>query len=96
MMMRAVGKGGVSWIQMGVSQKDMEFLQGRTFNKEEIFAALAPGLSSMLAVNATEANSKAGKATFNEMTIWPMHQAVAEKFTADILPAYGETLVGEF
>lgn len=96
MMLRAVGKGGVSWLQMGVSQKDMEFLQGRTFNKEEIFAALAPGLSSMLAINATEANSKTGKATFNEMTIWPMHQAVGEKFTSDILPSYGDNLIGEF
>lgn len=81
---------------MGVSQKDMEFLNARTFNKEEIFAAFAPGLSSMLAVNATEANSKTGKATFSEMTIWPIHQAVAEKFTNDILPGYGEGLVGEF
>lgn len=96
MMLRNAGKGGVSWIPMGVSQKDMEFLNARTFSKEEIFAAFAPGLSSMLAINATEANSKTGKATFSEMTIWPIHQAVAEKFTNDILPGYGEGLVGEF
>lgn len=96
MMMRNAGKGGVSWIPFGLNQKDMEFLQARTFNKEEIFAALAPGLSSMLAVNATEANSQAGKATFSEMTIWPIHQSLSEKFTNDILPAYGAELVGEF
>lgn len=96
MLLRNAGKSGVSWLQFGVNQKDMEFLAGRTFNKEEIFAALAPGLSSMLAVNATEANSMAGRATFSEMTVWPIHQAIAEKFSSDILPAYGEDLVGEF
>lgn len=96
MLLRNAGKSGVSWLQFGVNQKDMEFLAGRTFNKEEIFAALAPGLSSMLAVNATEANSMAGRATFSEMTVWPIHQAIAEKFSSDILPAYGDNLVGEF
>jgi HK97 family phage portal protein len=96
MMLRNAGTAGAKWIQFGVSQKDMEFLRGREFNKEEIFAAFAPGLSSMLAVNATEANSKTGKATFAETTIWPSHQAVAEKFTSDILPAYGDNLVGAF
>lgn len=96
MLLRNAGKGGVQWVQFGLSQKDMEFLQARTFNKEEIFATLAPGLASMLAVNATEANSIAGKSTFMEMAVWPIHQAVAEKFTSDILPSYGEGLVGEF
>jgi HK97 family phage portal protein len=96
MLLRNAGKSGVQYQQVGVSQHDMEFLAGRTFNKEEIFAAFAPGLSSMLAVNATEANSLAGRATFTEMTIWPIHQAVAEKFTSDVLPAYGPNLVGSF
>lgn len=96
MMLRNTGRGGVSWLQFGISQKDMEFLQGRQFNKEEIWAAMAPGLSSMLAVNATEANSRTGKASFLEFTIWPLHQAIAERFTTDILPSYGENLVGEF
>jgi HK97 family phage portal protein len=96
MRLRNVGKGGVEWMQLGVNQKDMEFLNGRNFNKEEIYSILAPGLSSVLAVNATEANSVAGKATLNEFAVWPSHQAIAEKITNDLLPAYGENLTGEF
>lgn len=96
MMMRNVGKGGVQWISMAMSQKDMEFLSGRTFNKEEIFSIYAPGYASILAVNATEANSKAGKATFNEMAVWPQLVAIAEKITNDLLPAYADNLVGAF
>jgi HK97 family phage portal protein len=96
MTLRGAGQGGVQWVQFGINQRDMEFLAAREFNKEEIYSAFAPGLSSMLAINATEANSKVGKATFREMAIWPIHQAVGEKFTADILPAYGDNLVGQF
>lgn len=96
MMLRNVGQNGVSWINMAMSQKDMEFLAGRTFNKEEIYGIYAPGLASMTAVNATEANSKAGKATFIELGVWPHLVAMAEKITNDLLPAYGDKLVGEF
>jgi len=96
MMLRGVGDGGVSWISFGMSQKDMEFLNGRQFNKEEIYAAFAPGLASILAINATEANAMAGDKTFSKLTIYPDHVAVAERFTADILTAYGENLRGEF
>lgn len=96
MMMRNVGAGGVQWLQNAISQKDMEFLAGRNFTKEEIYSIYAPGLSSMLAVNATEANARAGLTTFSEFAVWPIMVAMAEKITNDILPAYSENLKGEF
>lgn len=95
MMMRGVGDG-VQWITTAMSQGDMQFLEGRTFTKEEIFAIYAPGLSSMLAVNATEANSVSGKRTFIEYGVWPHLVRIAEKITNDLLPLYGPNLVGEF
>ena len=60
-MMQNVGPGGMEWIPTGMTQKDMEFILGRVASKEEIFMMFAPGLSSVLAVNATEANSEAGE-----------------------------------
>lgn len=96
MMLRNVGKGGVSWLPMAMSQKDMEFLKGRTFTKEEIYGIYAPGLASVLAVNATEANAKAGRATLLEFGVWPQLVVVSEKITNSLLPAYGDNLVGEF
>lgn len=95
LMLRGAGDG-VNWMQASASQKDMEFLEGRNFTKEEIWAVIAPGLSSMLAVNATEANAVAGSATFNSQTIYPLHRALASKITNVILPAYGLKLVAEF
>lgn len=96
MMLRNVGKGGVEWMPMALSQADMEFLAGRRATQEEIFAIYAPGLASMLAVNATEANSVSGKRTFIEMAVWPHLVGIAEKVTNDVLPAYGGNLIGEF
>lgn len=96
MMLRNVGTGGVQWVPMALSQRDMEFLNARQFNKEEIYAIFAPGLTSLLDPNSTEANSKEGKATFLEIGVWPHLVAIAEKITNDILPSYGDNLVAAF
>jgi HK97 family phage portal protein len=96
MRLRGVGKGGVEWIAMNLSQKDMEFLQARNFNKEEIYSIYAPGLASVLAVNATEANATAGESTMQTYALYPLLVAFAEKLTNDVLPAYGPDLVGSF
>ena len=96
MFMRNAGPGGVQLIQNGVTQRDMEFLAGREFTKEEIYSLLAPGLASILDVNATEANSKTGEATLMSKAVYPMQVSMAEKITAEILPLYADGLVGEF
>ncbi|KKK85945.1 hypothetical protein LCGC14_2768190, partial [marine sediment metagenome] len=54
LMLRGAGKGGVQWMQAASSMRDMEFLNGRKFTKEEIFNIYAPGFASMTDVNATE------------------------------------------
>ncbi len=96
LMLRGAGKGGVQWMQAASSMRDMEFLNGRKFTKEEIFNIYAPGFASMTDVNATEANALAGKATYRETTIHPLLVSMAEKVTISPLPAYGENLRGEF
>ena len=97
LMLRGVGQGGVSWLQNAVTQREMEFLEGRKFNKEEIMSALAPGSFTMLSENATQANSVVGRASFNELTVYPMHVMMNEKITNSILPRYaGRQLIGRF
>lgn len=95
MLLRGVGDS-LQLIQASATQKEMEFLAARNFTKEEIFGKLAPGLASILDVNATEANAIAGKATLIDFGIWPTMVQMAEKFSAALLPLYGENLRGEF
>ena len=96
MLLRGAGKGGVEWMQAGLGQKDMEFIAGRKFTKQEIFDIYAPGLYTMLFENATEANSKTGKSVFTEYAQWPTLTAISEKITNDVLPDYGDNLIAEF
>ncbi len=95
MLLRDAGNG-VNYIQAAMSQADVQFLDGRRFTQEEVYAIYAPGLASMLAVNATEANSISGRRTFVEYGVWPHLVRIAEKITNDVLPLYGDGLVGEF
>lgn len=96
MMLRGTGSGEIAWLQRSMSNKDMEYLASREFTKEEIWSVIAPGMSSMLSVNATEANSRTGKATFLEYAVWPLLCSFAEKITNDLLPIYDENLIAEF
>lgn len=94
-LLRGVGDS-LQLLQASATQKDMEFLAGRNFTKEEIYGKLAPGLASILAINATEANAIAGKATLIEFGVWPFLTQMAAKLTSDVLPLYGDGLRGEF
>ncbi len=95
-MLRGVGAGGVQWISTVMSRSDMQYLEQRRFTMEEAYALIAPGLASVLAINATEANSTAGKDTFLSMAVYPQTFALGKKITQKVLPAYGDGLVGEF
>lgn len=97
LMLRGVGQGGVQWLQNAVSQREMEFIEGRKLNKEEIMTTIAPGSFTMLSENATQANSVVGRASFNELTVYPMLTMMGEKISTALLPRYpGRPLVGRF
>lgn len=96
MRLRGVGAGGVQWIATQLSQVEIQYLEQRRFTMEEVYARLAPGLASVLAINATEANSTAGKDTFLSMAVYPQTFSIGKKITQKLLPSYGEGLVGEF
>lgn len=93
LFLRGVGSGGVNWVSMALTQKEMEFLESRKFTKEEIFTRLAPGLGSMLDVNATEANATTGRATLIDLAVWPLLNQAAGRLQVDVLPAYGDGLI---
>jgi HK97 family phage portal protein len=95
MMLHGVGEGAVTWTQNAISQKDMQFLAGRQFTKEEIYAVYAPGLAAILDPNATEANARAGRATFNDYC-WGVMEALAQSISNKILPSYGPDLIAQF
>lgn len=85
----------VEWHNVGLSQHDMDFLNARRFNREEIFQIFGIPVG-LFSENATEANALVGERVFIERTLWPKLVRIAEKITTDLLPFYGAGLIGRF
>lgn len=96
MLIHGVGDKAIQWLQNSLTAEEAQYLESRAFTRDEIYAVFAPGLASMLDTNATEANSKTGKATFAEYSLWPMLDTFAQRITNDLLEPYGENLIAEF
>ncbi len=81
--------GDINAKQLGLSQKEMEFLAGREFNKEEIDRVFGvPG--GFWSKEATEANSKVAREIFISLAIWPLLELQAEEMTSQILHRWYE------
>ncbi len=85
----------VEWHNVGLSQNDMDFLNARRFNREEIFQVFGIPVG-MFSENATEANALVGERIFIERTLWPKLVRIAEKISTDLLPFYAGNLAGRF
>ena len=79
--------GTVDVNQMGLSAKDMEYLNGREFTRKEIdrIFGLPPGFWSD---SATEANIKVAKEVVTEITIWPILEMMADQLNTQLLEVH--------
>lgn len=79
--------GSVDYKMTGLSQKDMDFIEGRKFEKEVIYEiyGIPPG---MMDKSSTEANAKVGEAVFLGQTMWPKMVSFAQKLTARLAWRY--------
>jgi len=86
----------ISAVLLGWNPKDMDFLAGRQFTKDEIFVIYGiPG--GMMDKNATEANATVAEKNFKDKTIWPLLCLLAEQLTAQwIVPRYGRSQEAAF
>ena len=75
---------------LGWSAKDMDFLNGRNFGKEEIYQIFGLPLG-MMDKNVTEANATVSDNIYKEKTLWTLLGLYAGQQTAQItIPFYGE------
>lgn len=69
---------------LGWNARDMDFLNGRNFTKDEIIQVFG-GFSGMFDKNATEANATVADNMFKEKTIWPSLGLRAGRITSHLL-----------
>lgn len=80
---------------LGYNSKDMDFLAGMGWNKEEILWAIGVP-SGMVDKNSTEANAKVGNKIFKD-NMWGIKGLIADEITSQLLqPFYADTLEARF
>jgi HK97 family phage portal protein len=62
--------GGISWQSISHSQSELDYLQGRQANRDEILNIFGVPVG-LMSDNATEANAKVAERTFIERTLYP-------------------------
>ncbi|WP_442578522.1 phage portal protein [Mesorhizobium sp. ASY16-5R] len=86
-------EGGLDWKAMGLSPKDMDFIEAKNSASRDI--ALAFGVPPMLLGipgDNTYANYQEANRAFYRMTVLPLVARTARELSAWLAPAYGEGL----
>jgi len=87
--------GAVEWQHIGLSHTDLDFLQGRKAQRDEILNIFGIPVG-LVSENATEANAKVAERQFIERTLYPKLVRLAQKISQELLPFYGADLIAEF
>ena len=87
--------GAIEWQHIGLSHSDLDFLQGRQAQRDEILNIFGIPVG-LVSENATEANATVAERQFIERTLWPKLARIAQKITQELLPFYGADLVAEY
>lgn len=87
--------GAVEWQNIGLNHSDLDFLQGRKAQRDEILNIFGIPIG-LISENATEANAKVAERMFIERTLYPKLVRIAQKITQELLPFYGDNYIAEF
>lgn len=87
--------GAVAWQNIGLNHSDLDFLQGRRAQRDEILNIFGIPVG-LVSENATEANAKVAERLFVERTLYPKLVRIAQKISQELLPFYGEGLIAEY
>ena len=87
--------GAVEWQHIGLSHSDLDFLEGRKAQRDEILNIFGIPVA-LISENATEANAKVAERQFIERALYPKLVRLAQKISQELLPFYGDNLIAEY
>lgn len=77
----------VAFVEAGLKQEDMSFIEGRRFNRQVIYETMGLPLG-MFSENSTEANARVSERRFQE-GIFYYHRRLAAAINKNVMPFYG-------
>ena len=90
-----IGRGGVELKEIGFSPREMSFLAGRKWTREEIAAVFGVPMSK-LELSGVVANSKVGDNDYLRQTILPLAWLIVDALNQDLIPEYDTALLLDF
>lgn len=85
----AILEGGLKWKSITASQKDMDYLEGRKFNRDEILAIFRTPKSIIgIVEDVNRANAEASEYVFAKRVIKPDMQFIADGLNEFYLPMF--------
>ena len=76
---------------LGMSQRDAEYVAGRKMNREDIFMAMGVHPALMLSDDVPLANARTAEYLVGKYTLSPLLTRLANRFNAEVLPLYSPT-----
>jgi HK97 family phage portal protein len=86
-------EGGLKWVEMGLSPKDMDFILSKKMSRIEICAAF--GVPPEIVgdkEHATYSNYQEARQAFYQETVLPILDLIRDKLNAGLVPLFGENL----
>jgi len=92
----AVLEGDMELEKLGFSPKEMAFLKGQQFSRDEILNAYGIPISKVTTEKVNLANADAGERQYQKDTIVPRLKRLEQKFNQDLTPKFDERLFVAF
>lgn len=90
----AILEEGLKVNVLSLAQRDMEFLEGRKFNRDQILALFRVSAHILgISENVNRANAEAAEFTFAKRVVKPKMQRITSRITQSLAPQYDEKLV---
>jgi len=90
-------EGGIDWKQMGLSQKDMDWVEGRKMSARDISLAFGvPPIILNIPGDSTFNNYKEARLALYEDTIIPILELIRTEFNRWLVPRWGTDLYLDF
>jgi len=92
----AVLEAGVEWRQIAASPREISYLGGRKWTREEIADAFGVPMALLTSEDVNLANAREAKTSYLMHTIVPRLRMIEEKLNEQLLPRYDERLFCAF